>query len=188
VNEILADRKFKKCLDIGCGKGDLLYLLRDRYVEGYGTDIITKKGAYRDFNFVQADINKEFPFKNNKFDLIICTEVIEQIENQYFLLRELKKRLSKNGLLIVSAPNIYNVFGKMLFNFSNELIHFTTQPQDYDQINPLIENHFRYYTNEIGLKIVDVRYTEMHVPFTGIHLPIKTKLTGNSVIFILKNK
>ena len=37
------------------------------------------------------------------------------IENQYFLLRELKKRLSKNGLLIISAPNIYNIFGKALF-------------------------------------------------------------------------
>lgn len=67
--------------------------------------------------FLQTDINKEYNHMflditksleiKNKFDLVICTNVLEHIFETKLAIENMKKLLKKGGHLFVSVPFIY---------------------------------------------------------------------------------
>ncbi len=52
-----------------------------------------------------ADINNKLPFKNNEFDLIWCSEVIEHLINPTETISEFHRILKNNGKMIITTPN-----------------------------------------------------------------------------------
>ena len=52
-------------------------------------------------------------YEDNYFDGILCSEGIEHIDNQIFLLREFYRILKPEGILIVTTPNILNLEGRL---------------------------------------------------------------------------
>jgi SAM-dependent methyltransferase len=61
---------------------------------------------------VLCDFNQEelrLPFKDNKFDLIICTEVIEHLLWPQSILKEFHRILNNGGILILSVPNVVSL-------------------------------------------------------------------------------
>lgn len=104
--------KERKVLDAGCGTG-------------YGTEILTAAGAESvvgidisheaiDYarssfegalsRFVLGDL-RELPFGDDTFDLVVCFEVIEHVEEQQRVIGELHRVLRAGGLLAISSPN-----------------------------------------------------------------------------------
>ncbi len=106
--------KTKKILDIGSGRGELAFALSKLsfHVTGldyskYSIDIATKtfKGV-ENLNFVQADIIKYET--DEKFDVILATDVVEHIEQDVVLAMfgKIKTLLRENGIFIVhTSPN-----------------------------------------------------------------------------------
>ncbi len=117
IKEIIP-KNYNKVLFIGCGKGDELRILK----EGTAMDIsltaikIAKKKNPK-FNFVVADACK-LPFKENSFDLVICSEVLEHIKNPQRVISEIKRVLK--GVLIATVPNWFSLYG--LFRKLAEII------------------------------------------------------------------
>jgi SAM-dependent methyltransferase len=63
-----------------------------------------KTNAYK--KHIQGDISEiTKKLANQKFDTIICAELLEHLENPYQFLRELHTLLKKEGALIISTPN-----------------------------------------------------------------------------------
>lgn len=109
-------RKGLSILDFGCGVGATSLFLANRGNLVTGIDISNKaiKLAEKSAKFMKLDNLAKFytlntgkkTIKKKKFDLIICIEVIEHIQNDKGLILFLSKHLKKSGVLVVSTPCI----------------------------------------------------------------------------------
>ncbi len=106
-------------LDIGCGEGrHSISLHVDKKVNAVGMDLsmedmkIAKK-RIKDFSipdsnktscvFGLGDINY-LPFKDNVYDAVICSEVLEHLESLEKAVSEIVRVLKPGGILAVSVP------------------------------------------------------------------------------------
>jgi len=106
------ERKIK-ILDTACGDGvyqSLLDKQRRERIEFYGVDISSKQlgKAKRLFNSLkQVDLDSQpLPFKDGFFDYVICSEILEHLFYPEKLLSEIKRVLKKNGVVLVTVPNL----------------------------------------------------------------------------------
>lgn len=102
--------KGKKVLDLASGEGYGSYLLSKEARDVIGIDI--DRGALKhshetydadNLQFVQGTI-LDAPLKEG-FDIVICFEALEHIDDPEKLISEVKRLLRKDGLFIVSTPN-----------------------------------------------------------------------------------
>lgn len=101
--------KPKSILDVGAGEGFTLQRLKDNNVgeklEGieYMDDaILLAKKLHPQLTIKKGDIYK-LPYKDNSFDVVICSEVLEHLEDPSAALEELKRVTKK--YLFLSVPN-----------------------------------------------------------------------------------
>jgi len=88
-------------LDVGCGKKPYEYLFTNakKYI---GLDHIKCKSSEN-----KADCfydGKKFPLKSSSFDSIVCTEVLEHVEDDQLFINECKRVLKPNGIMLLSMP------------------------------------------------------------------------------------
>jgi len=112
MKDFLNIKENEKILDAGCGDGHLLnYFVKGIKCKAYGVDIsdvalkIAKK-RYPDIKFYKQNLVK-LKFPSQYFDKIVCYNVIEHIAEQDKVLKELKRVLKKNGILVIGT-NIKN--------------------------------------------------------------------------------
>ncbi|MDO8658555.1 MAG: class I SAM-dependent methyltransferase [Candidatus Levybacteria bacterium] len=110
VPAIPAYKKDGKVLDIGCGAGDTLFLLKKLGWEAYGLEIdknailaALKNGLE---NVKEGGYKAVDKYKDNFFDAVRLYHVIEHIDDPRACLKEIYKKLKKNGELIIGTPNI----------------------------------------------------------------------------------
>lgn len=101
--------KPESILDVGCGEGFTLNKLQKAQIgtklEGieYMDDAIQLgKEMHPDLRITKGDIYK-LPYKDNSFDVVICSEVLEHLDDPTAALKELK-RVSKKYVAL-SVPN-----------------------------------------------------------------------------------
>ena len=112
--------KDKIVLDAACGTGYGSNIIASVAKEVYGIDISQEAIEYaisnftecRNLKYIKADIS-ELPFENKTFDIVVSFETIEHVDadTQNKFLREIKRVLKPDGLLIMSTPNkeIYTI-------------------------------------------------------------------------------
>jgi SAM-dependent methyltransferase len=91
-------------LDIGCGQSPYRFLLNKHETKYFGIDI---EGA-GSFGYNNPDVisfdGKNIPFEEEKFDAIICTEVLEHVEEFQYLINEIHRTSKQNADIIVTIP------------------------------------------------------------------------------------
>lgn len=95
-----------KILDIGCGTGMAAERLKD-FGAVYGVDISSKsiEQARDRLDEAYVSLAEKLPFRNEIFDVIVCTEVIEHLLAPSEALSEFNRVLRSGGYLIISTPN-----------------------------------------------------------------------------------
>lgn len=101
-----------RILDVGCGNGHVSRGLARLGFKVSGIDIDpssiecakTEVGSIADFMVLDtADLGNKF--KEEEFDLIICSEVLEHLTDPKLMVQQLYPFLSKDGVMVVTTPN-----------------------------------------------------------------------------------
>jgi ubiquinone/menaquinone biosynthesis C-methylase UbiE len=100
--DLIKNGKNKKALDVGCREGTQSMLLEKKGYEVVSIDI---EKNYKKCSIVDA--NKKLPFKNDSFDLIWCSEVIEHLNNPQKVVKEFNRVIKPGGEIILTTPNSY---------------------------------------------------------------------------------
>jgi len=109
ILDITRNINFQNVLEIGCGEGIILHSM-EHFLEGKkvtAIDLDEKEIETARQNIPFADLHvanaHELPFPDNHFDLVICCEVMEHLENPKKALEEIQ-RVSKK-YCVLSVPN-----------------------------------------------------------------------------------
>lgn len=106
-----ADMKVLKAADIGCGEGYFALALKEiTGAEVWGVEVessAAKQAAKRLDKVIHAPIEEALAkMPANSFDVIYCNDVLEHLYDPEEVVRKMKSKLKKGGLLISSIPNM----------------------------------------------------------------------------------
>ncbi len=111
-------------LDVGCGTGGTLELIKSRgaaYTAGVDIDAESIKKAKNRLldSVIVADIEKDdLPYTEKEFDCIILADVLEHLYDPWKVLKEITKYLADTGYILLSFPNVkyYKVLRRLIFH------------------------------------------------------------------------
>lgn len=105
----------KEILDLGCGYGYYTDMLRE-----YGNNVMGCDGSYKMIEYAKetytkcdfqlVDIEKELPYGNNTFDIILSNQVLMDIKNIESVVTECARVIKDGGILYIGIvhPAFYN--------------------------------------------------------------------------------
>jgi ubiquinone/menaquinone biosynthesis C-methylase UbiE len=133
----------KRVLDLASGEGYGTALLSRTARFAVGVDI--DRDAVRHARNRYGGGNLDFvagsaaltPFRESSFDMITCFELIEHIQEQDTLLREAKRLLAPEGLLLISTPN------KPEYNQTEISNPFHTKELELNEFQALLSKYFK---------------------------------------------
>jgi len=102
-----------RLLEVGCGKGTLGLFVSVHCSEYVGVDFSVnalkhaKKLGKDNMSYVCADASF-LPFKEDVFNIVLCSEVLEHIPKYTKVLPECFSILKPRGKLLITVPNRYN--------------------------------------------------------------------------------
>jgi ubiquinone/menaquinone biosynthesis C-methylase UbiE len=157
----------KTLLDVGCGEGGLGLAAKKQFGLEFVAGIelfeeaATKAREVLDevlhMNIEQADL----PYPDEKFDCIMCGDVLEHMVDPWAVLVKLRRVLSPGGVLIASIPNIANL--KVVRKMLRDIF-------EYEPFGILDKTHLRFFTlhtirkmlADCGFEIVRIDRTINH--------------------------
>lgn len=157
IIEEINPQRDEKILDLGCGTGYYLFLLSSLPVnlnlfgldhDGKALDEARKFLKDRKIKYILGD-SHVLPFKDNTFDKIVASEVLEHLENDSQALCEIFRVLKKDGLLVISVPSINYPFFWDPINWI--LQHFFNTHIKEGFFSGIWNQHLRLY-KQSGLK------------------------------------
>ena len=136
---LLSPKQNDVILDAGCGSGHFSYELSKMVKFSVGIDFETNKElsfittTSPNVSYLKGDL-RALPFKLGKFDKVLLSSVLQLVENDKKLLKDLHQVIAKDGTLVLSVPLRYSYFEKL------------------NQLRPLVREKFG--SNERGKRTI----------------------------------
>jgi SAM-dependent methyltransferase len=80
-------------------------------------------------------VNNEGIVENEKFDLIICTEVLEHVNNPFSVVNELRRMLKSGGVIAVSTPFNFRIHGPLPDNWRFTIHGLKVLFKDFEMVS-----------------------------------------------------
>jgi len=181
-------KKNLKILDYGCGSGVFSVPLssygRVTSVDG-SRNMITlikntiDKKKIKNIKVKLSDLDDYIT--NKKFELILCSSVLEYFKNFSEHLEKLNNMLTDNGILILTMPNsksVYRMIEKTMFR-----IFKIPKYYEYVKINK-DENYYKKLFKKKHYTVEQVNYFSVNLKILK-YLPLKQKFKCNMILFVL---
>jgi len=131
----------KAILDVGCGAGDNARILAhpDRIVDGVTLSESEREEAMPHCRHVVIhDLENGLPPElTGPYDCVICSHVLEHICWPEKLLKDIHKRLTPDGIIVVALPNL--LFYRSRWNILRGRFR-------YEESGLMDNTHFRWYS------------------------------------------
>jgi SAM-dependent methyltransferase len=130
--EILPYRGEGRILDVGCGPGKLLRVLRERGWDAYGVDFSAVAVAEARQQGLKVELGDLFraQYENRFFDVVLFNHSLEHMFRPLEMLREAYRILKSDGELVIYIPNASSfearLFGRwwVHWDLPRHLYHF----------------------------------------------------------------
>jgi 2-polyprenyl-3-methyl-5-hydroxy-6-metoxy-1,4-benzoquinol methylase len=165
LNKIIVNKKATKILEVGSGLGYLTYALNKDGFNTFGIDIseTAVNRAVKEFGefYSCGDLFEYANQRQNCYDVVIFTEVIEHINEPITFLRSVMKILKSDGYAILTTPNKSIYSTNAIWATDNPPVHcwwFSEESISYmgEKLNSVItfidfskfyKKHFTYLSN-----------------------------------------
>ena len=152
--------KPESVLDIGCSYGDLGVMLKQKGCMVDGVEIY--EPAYTEakkvLNYVyKIDMDHPDLIQTeilNSYSLITLMDVLEHFKDPQSVLSACRRKLSKDGRVIISLPNVVNIRERILFFFG----YF-----DYKEYGVLDKTHLHFYTKKTAIALMSSVFLEVRL-------------------------
>jgi len=154
-----------RLLDIGCWDGSFsAQLLNVRECYGIEGNIdAAARAKQRGIKVENVDVEKGLPFADKFFDVVVAAEVIEHVYDTDLFLREIRRVLADDGLLVMSIPNIACL--------SNRIGMLFGKYPRYAEYKAGGAGHIRVYTAKvIRDQLIENGFNVVH--YVGCNLPL----------------
>ena len=158
VAEINSNDKIK-ILDLGCGPGQLINELYEKFenVDITGIDFSEKMlEVSKDRNPQATHIILDVAELNKlmgKFDLIICTHSLPYYKEPINVMKELQRLLKENGIILMGFASGNNIYDKFVLSFVKLTTGFANYPSD-KKFKELVSSYFQVE----NLKIIKEKF------------------------------
>ena len=158
---------YARVLEIGCGEGRFSDNLKSGSevwgIEPDGDALAAAPGKlHRVLAGRYEDVHGELP--ESHFDLVICNDVIEHMEDHDRFFRSIRSKIAPGGSLVASIPNVRYV--RNLFRL------IVRKEWEYEDDGVLDRTHLRFFT-EKSLKRCLIRHGFEIAKFGGINRSTK---------------
>lgn len=146
-------RESGKFLDIGCGNGKNLKVLKKYGWDAYGIELDKRAVEYARRQGLQVENSsiEEADFYGTKFDCIRIWHVFEHLTDPQTAIQKIRELLSDDGEILMAVPNAQSVacaiFGKYWYGLD--------VPRHVVSYSP---RTLRYLAEKNGLEITEIRY------------------------------
>lgn len=143
----LGDIKGKKILDFGSGEGiTACHFAADNEVTAVEPSAEMLANAWKDNEYTQiaGDLSVLEQFADNTFDMVICHNVLEYIDDKATVINELARVLKKGGSLSIAKHNR-----------AGRVMQMAVLLDDFDKANALLDGE-----NSAASKFGAIRYYE----------------------------
>ncbi|MFZ2525461.1 MAG: class I SAM-dependent methyltransferase [Candidatus Ferrigenium altingense] len=149
--EPLLPSNISSVLEIGCSEGNTLMWLRDsESIETCrGIEIlpdVAARAKEKGLDIVVADIERDgIPFKD-QYDLVLCLDVLEHLNNPWSTMKAITESIKPGGYFIASIPNIGHIS-----ILSDLVLH---DRFDYTESGILDRTHLRFFTGTTARQLL----------------------------------
>ena len=144
--------------DIGAGAGALSRRLHDAGYDVTAVDVDADKWLAHEVPFRVLDVKSGLAKAlDPPYDAACCLEVIEHVEDQWALMRELRAIVRPGGTVIVSTPNTTSFLSRLLFLLRGRFHQFDEVDLSYGHIAPITSFELEHIATSVGLRVEAVR-------------------------------
>lgn len=143
----LGDMEGKKILDFGSGEG----ITANHFAEKNDVTAIEPSkemlsNAWKDYEYTQivGDVNALSAFKNETFDMIICHNVLEYIDDKAAVVKALARVLKKDGIISI-----------VKYNRAGRVMQMAVLLDDFEKANEILDGK-----DSTASKFGTIRYYE----------------------------
>ena len=146
-------------LDLGCGQADFYDICKKKIISYHGIDgdpavVARMKKKYPQATFSELDFDEDTFSLNKTFDTILMVGLVEHLYNQKHVMKEAKKYLKSNGIIVITTPT---PLGNDIFHrIGSSLRLFSPAARD-DHVVIYNKKRFQILAKDLDFKILKYR-------------------------------